>query len=136
MNPRVLNVTTFPIRCSTGAHLGGSTRLVRARYQIPQGALVMGFVGRIVRDKGLDRLTQSWRVLREECPPLHLCCGAFRDQARSRRRGATLRSDPRTIWPEWCTTCRASIARSIFSSYLRIAKAPASLLEHRQWSCP
>ena len=54
---------------------------VRARYQIPQDALVMGFVGRIVRDKGLIELAQSWRVLREECPSLHLLvAGPFESQ--------------------------------------------------------
>jgi glycosyltransferase involved in cell wall biosynthesis len=45
---------------------------VRARYEIPESALVIGFVGRIVRDKGLSELTQAWRVLREEWPSLHL----------------------------------------------------------------
>jgi glycosyltransferase involved in cell wall biosynthesis len=45
---------------------------VRARYEIPPGALVIGFVGRIVRDKGLSELARAWRVLREEWPSLHL----------------------------------------------------------------
>ncbi len=45
---------------------------VRARYQIPAGAPVMGFVGRVVRDKGLIELAQAWDVLREEYPSLHL----------------------------------------------------------------
>ena len=58
-----------------------SAQRVRARYQIPQDALVMGFVGRIVRDKGLIELAQSWRVLREECPSLHLLvAGPFESQ--------------------------------------------------------
>jgi len=74
-----------------------SAQLVRARYQIPQGALVMGFVGRIVRDKGLSELAQSWRVLREECPSLHLLvAGPFESQDPIPADvEATLRSDPR-----------------------------------------
>jgi glycosyltransferase involved in cell wall biosynthesis len=65
-----------PARVSTE-----SAQRVRARYQIPQGALVMGFVGRIVRDKGLIELAQSWRVLREEWPSLHLLvAGPFESQ--------------------------------------------------------
>src|SRR5258705_238654 len=34
---------------------------VRARYQIPPSAPVIGFVGRVVRDKGLIELAQAWR---------------------------------------------------------------------------
>lgn len=65
-----------PTRISTE-----SGQRVRARYQIPRGAVVMGFVGRIVRDKGLIELVQSWRVLREEVPSLHLLvAGPFESQ--------------------------------------------------------
>jgi len=46
--------------------------LTRAKYGIPEDALVMGFVGRIVCDKGLIELTKAWQVLREEFPALHL----------------------------------------------------------------
>lgn len=81
-----------PARISTE-----SAQLVRARYQIPPGALVIGFVGRIVRDKGLIELTQSWRALREECPSLHLLiAGPFESQDPIPADvEATLRSDPR-----------------------------------------
>ena len=84
--------TFNPARVSTE-----SAQLVRARYQIPQGALVIGFVGRIVRDKGLIELTQSWRALREECPSLHLLvAGPFESQDPIPADvDATLRSDPR-----------------------------------------
>jgi glycosyltransferase involved in cell wall biosynthesis len=84
--------TFNPARISTE-----SAQLVRARYQIPQGALVMGFVGRIVRDKGLIELAQSWRVLREEFPSLHLLvAGPFESQDPIPADvEATLRSDPR-----------------------------------------
>ena len=74
-----------------------SAQLVRARYKIPQGALVIGFVGRIVRDKGLIELTRSWRALREECPSLHLLvAGPFESQDPIPADvEATLRTDPR-----------------------------------------
>ena len=74
-----------------------SARYVRARYQIPPSALLIGFVGRIVRDKGLIELTQAWRVLREECPSLHLLvAGPFESQDPIPSDvEATLRSDPR-----------------------------------------
>ena len=58
-----------------------SAERVRARYGIPADALVLGFVGRIVRDKGLIELVQAWRVLREEWPSLHLlAAGPFESQ--------------------------------------------------------
>jgi glycosyltransferase involved in cell wall biosynthesis len=47
-------------------------RETRAKYSIPDSALVVSFVGRIVRDKGLIELTSAWQVLREEFPTLHL----------------------------------------------------------------
>jgi len=56
-------------------------RDVRARYRIPEGAPVIGFVGRIVRDKGVSELAQSWRALRVEWPSLHLLlAGPFESQ--------------------------------------------------------
>ena len=81
-----------PARVSTE-----SAEVVRARYQIPQGALVMGFVGRVVRDKGLSELAQAWRVLRDEVPSLHLLvAGPFESQDPVPAAvEATLRSDPR-----------------------------------------
>jgi glycosyltransferase involved in cell wall biosynthesis len=56
-----------------------STRMqTRQRYGIPEGALVIGFVGRIVRDKGIVELGSAWRVLREEFPNLFLLfCGFY-----------------------------------------------------------
>jgi glycosyltransferase involved in cell wall biosynthesis len=40
--------------------------------RIPSGAAVLGFVGRIVPDKGIVELVQSWELLRKEFPDLHL----------------------------------------------------------------
>jgi lipopolysaccharide/colanic/teichoic acid biosynthesis glycosyltransferase len=54
---------------------------VRAQYGIPEDALLIGFVGRIVRDKGIRELAAAWQRLRAEFPNLHLlCCGDFEPQ--------------------------------------------------------
>jgi glycosyltransferase involved in cell wall biosynthesis len=72
-------------------------RTTRAKYGIPANALVMGFAGRIVRDKGLIELVGAWRLLREEFPSLHLLvAGTFEDEDPIPREvEAALRSDPR-----------------------------------------
>ena len=68
--------TFNPERFRTGAR-----GVVRARYGIPADALVVGFVGRVVRDKGLAELVASWQTLREEFPNLHLLVvGPFEPQ--------------------------------------------------------
>lgn len=45
---------------------------VRAEYGIPRDAPIIGFVGRIVVDKGMHELTSAWRSLREKYPDLHM----------------------------------------------------------------
>jgi glycosyltransferase involved in cell wall biosynthesis len=69
----------------------------RARLDIPADAIVLGFVGRIVRDKGVVELAEAWRVLRKKFPGLHLLMvGPFEPQdpipAEVER---ALREDPR-----------------------------------------
>ena len=44
----------------------------RAQHGMPAEGLVIGFVGRLVRDKGLVELSQAWQTLRREYPGLHL----------------------------------------------------------------
>lgn len=56
-----------------GANIPPSLREeTRRRYNIPPDALVLGFIGRIVRDKGIVELAGAWKELRNEFPDLHL----------------------------------------------------------------
>jgi glycosyltransferase involved in cell wall biosynthesis len=50
----------------------GTREAVRAELGLPAGALVVGFVGRLVGDKGVVELAQAWSVLREERPDARL----------------------------------------------------------------
>lgn len=45
---------------------------LRQRWQIPPDAFVIGFVGRIVRDKGIRELALAWKTLRARYPKLHV----------------------------------------------------------------
>jgi glycosyltransferase involved in cell wall biosynthesis len=46
--------------------LGAQRPALRAAWGIAKDALVVGFVGRLVRDKGIVELEEAWRGLREE----------------------------------------------------------------------
>jgi lipopolysaccharide/colanic/teichoic acid biosynthesis glycosyltransferase/glycosyltransferase involved in cell wall biosynthesis len=69
----------------------------RRACSIPSEVRVVGFVGRIVRDKGVEDLTAAWMELRERFPDLHLLVvGTFEPQDPiSAGAEAILRSDPR-----------------------------------------
>lgn len=74
-----------------------TTRSVRTRLHIDPDAVVIGFVGRIVRDKGIEDLVAAWSGLRERYSNLHLLVvGPFeaRDSV-SRDTKDTLEADPR-----------------------------------------
>lgn len=49
-----------------------SRHAVRAALGVPDGALVFGFIGRVVRDKGIHDLCEAWQRVREELPDAHL----------------------------------------------------------------
>jgi glycosyltransferase involved in cell wall biosynthesis len=71
--------------------------VARRACSIPSEVRVLGFVGRLVRDKGVEDLVDAWRVLREEYPDLHLLiAGDYepRDPVSGEARHL-LRSDPR-----------------------------------------
>ncbi len=69
----------------------------RSRFAIPPDATVIGFVGRIVRDKGIVELAEAWSRLREANPRLHLLLvGPFESQDPvPPETEALLRQDPR-----------------------------------------
>ena len=45
---------------------------VRELLRLPVGAPVLGFVGRVVREKGIGELAEAWQRLAMEFPALHL----------------------------------------------------------------
>jgi len=47
-------------------------RASRAKFGIAEDSLVLGFVGRVVREKGIVELVTAWGALRSEFPNLHL----------------------------------------------------------------
>ena len=49
-----------------------SREVTRTRLGIPSDAPVIGFIGRVVRDKGIVELMDAWKDLRDEFPELHL----------------------------------------------------------------
>ncbi len=78
--------------------LGGDVRrAAREQHHIPPGALVIGFVGRITRDKGVCELASAWRQLRDRHACLHLLAvGVFEDEdPLPDEVVSALRSDPR-----------------------------------------
>lgn len=44
----------------------------RQRLGIPEEAVVLGFVGRVVREKGIGELVEAWTSIRDTDPRLHL----------------------------------------------------------------
>lgn len=69
----------------------------RRACSIPSEVRVVGFVGRIVRDKGVEDLVRAWKELRELLPDVHLLVvGGFEPQDPvSAEAAETLRTDPR-----------------------------------------
>jgi lipopolysaccharide/colanic/teichoic acid biosynthesis glycosyltransferase len=54
---------------------------LREKHGIPPDAPVVGFVGRLVRDKGVHDLVEAWKLLRAEVPGVHMIvAGGFEPQ--------------------------------------------------------
>lgn len=73
----------------------------KARFSIPADAIVVGFIGRVVRDKGVVELAQAWAALRSEFPDLRLLIvgpAEPQDPVPADILSA-LRSDPRVVMP-------------------------------------
>src|SRR5690606_37947162 len=79
----------------------------RERLGIPPDAVVVGFVGRIVREKGIIELAEAFRMLRDRWPSLHLVLvGPFEPHDPIPAEVADgLRSDPRVhlVGEDWDT---------------------------------
>lgn len=68
----------------------------RAQYGIPQSATVVGFVGRLARDKGIVELAAAWNLLRERHPGLQLLLVGWDElEPALADLGAALRADER-----------------------------------------
>src|SRR6185295_2565670 len=71
---------------------------------------VIGFVGRVVRDKGVEDLVRAWTRLREEFTDLHLVIvGRFEPQDPiSAEADRLLRTDPRVRVAGWVESMRSA----------------------------
>ena len=70
----------------------------RQRLGIPEQAICLGFVGRLVRDKGVVELHAAWQQLRVEFPRPASACSSARSRTRMPSRpksSATCDADPR-----------------------------------------
>jgi len=85
---------------------GALRRQVRRQFGIPENAILLGFIGRLVRDKGIVELHEAWQQLRREYPQLHLMLvGPFESgDAVPFEQRAALEADPRVHLPgvDWC----------------------------------
>src|SRR6185503_2548840 len=80
-----------------GVETARTGRELRALLGIPREVPVVGFVGRIVRDKGVGDLAEAWSWLRYDFPDLHLLIvGAVEPHdPLDRELFRALKSDPR-----------------------------------------
>lgn len=82
-----------------------AVRAIQARHRLPNDALLVGFVGRMVRDKGLVELTEAWQQVRKIVPQAYLLLVGPEEPedplpAKVRTQ---LQDDPRVLWhgAEW-----------------------------------
>ncbi len=85
---------------------------MRAKLGIPIKAQVLGFVGRVVRDKGIVELVAAWRALRRRYPDMHLLVvGPFESEDPVPKAvKEELVNDPRTHLVGWVDDTRGYYA--------------------------
>ena len=59
-------------RFDPAALAAGTRQRVRAQLGIPPNAVVVGFVGRLTGDKGIEQLTRAWPLIHDCDPAAHL----------------------------------------------------------------
>jgi glycosyltransferase involved in cell wall biosynthesis len=84
----------------------------RERFGIPPDALVIGFVGRVVKDKGVVELAAAWESLRVRYSSLYLLVvGPFEaEDPIPEAMAKVLRTDPRVRLPGWLDDPRGGYA--------------------------
>jgi glycosyltransferase involved in cell wall biosynthesis len=86
-------------------------REIRARLGIPQESVVLGYVGRIVIDKGLHELAEAWRALSSFRSDLHLLLlGSWEGGPLPPEDEHLFRTDPRIHLAGWRTEVPAYLA--------------------------
>jgi lipopolysaccharide/colanic/teichoic acid biosynthesis glycosyltransferase/glycosyltransferase involved in cell wall biosynthesis len=97
MGPGTIDGVDAERRFAPGPESDLAALALRARLAIPDDAPVVGFVGRLVRDKGVHDLVEAWKLLRTEVPGVHMIvAGGFEPQDPVGEDAArTLREDPR-----------------------------------------
>jgi glycosyltransferase involved in cell wall biosynthesis len=75
----------------------------RDQHKLPENKMVIGFIGRIVKEKGIQELISAWNLLKDEFPDLHLLMvGPFETRdAVNPPVAEQIRNDPRIHHIEW-----------------------------------
>jgi glycosyltransferase involved in cell wall biosynthesis len=77
---------------------------IRKQTGIPEDAVVIGFIGRLIKKKGIAELMEAWDRIRDDYPNVHLLCvGPFEERADAvdpdvRKR---METDPRIHLVDW-----------------------------------
>lgn len=113
---------------------------IRRKYGIEQDAVAVGFIGRLVADKGITELAEAWNVLRAKHRSIVLLICGPEDQQRSKTPACVqeLRSFPEVIFvqerPEEMAAVYASIDICVLPSHRE--GLPNVLLEAGAMSLP
>jgi glycosyltransferase involved in cell wall biosynthesis len=112
---------------------------IRAAQRLPATAPVIGFVGRLVGDKGIAELHAAWMELRKEFPAVHMVLvGEFepRDPVPPRL-VEMLRADDRIRLADRCGMSRRGIGSSMWWRCPPTGKACLTFHWRRPpWRCP